>query len=82
MKKRRKGLTEADIRALTALRRGAFVQTPEDLRCLPVEPTPEERARALAEHEAWMGGGAVPAEELIAGGRMDDPPVCLRRGIT
>ena len=27
-------------------------------------------------------GRAVPAEELIAGGRMDDPPVCLRRGIT
>ena len=43
-KKRKKKLTEADIRALTALRRGALVQTPEGLRCLPVEPTPEERA--------------------------------------
>ena len=61
--KRGKNLTEADVRALTALRRGAFVQTPEGLRCLPVEPTPAERARAIAEHEAWMGGGAVPAEE-------------------
>ena len=52
-KKRRKKLTEADIRALTALKRGALVQTPEGLQCLPVEPTPAERARAIAEHEAW-----------------------------
>ena len=55
--KRKKKLTEADIRALTALRRGALVQTPEGLRCLPVEPTPEERAARIAEHEAWMRGG-------------------------
>ena len=31
--KRKKKLTEADIRALTALKRGAFVRTPEGLRC-------------------------------------------------
>ena len=59
-------MTESEIRALTALRRGALVQTPEGLRCLPVEPTPAERARAIAEHEAWMAR-ATPAD-----GRMDD----------
>ena len=48
--KPKKELTEADVRALVAVRRGALRQTPEGLRCLPVEPTPEERARVLAEH--------------------------------
>ena len=52
--KPKKKLTEADIRALVALRRGAVRQTPEGLRCLPVVPTPDERACVLAEHAGWM----------------------------
>ena len=51
--KPRKQLTEADIRSLVALQRGAVRQTPEGLRCLPVVPTPDERACVLAEHAAW-----------------------------
>lgn len=49
-----KKLTEADVRALVAVRCGALRQTPEGLRCLPVEPPPEERARVLAEHTVWL----------------------------
>ena len=52
-------LTEREIRALVAVRRGALRQTPEGLRCLPVEPTPEERARVLADAEHWAAA-AVP----------------------
>ena len=55
MLKRR--LSERDIRGVVALRRGAVRQTPDGLRCLPVEPTPEERAQVLAEHAAWVPTG-------------------------
>ena len=52
--KPKKKLTEADIRALVAVQRGALRQTPEGLRCLPVAPTLDERARELAEHATWL----------------------------
>lgn len=45
-------MTEREIRAVVAVRPGAVRQTPEGLRCLPVEPTPAERARVLND-EAW-----------------------------
>ena len=52
--KPKKKLTEADVRGLVALRRGALRQTPQGLRCLPIVPTPEERRCVLAEHAAWL----------------------------
>ena len=55
--KPRKQLTEADIRSLVALQRGAVRQTPEGLRCLPVVPSPDERACVLAEHAARLRPG-------------------------
>lgn len=72
-------MTEREIRAVVAVRRGAVRQTPEGLRCLPVEPTPAERRRVLDAVGCYLSGergrGVTRASAICLRHGHDERPI-------